>query len=153
MSEEDSTPERIIKKYPNRRLYDTFESRYITLQEVKDLVLEEDPFQVVDQKTGEDITRSILLQIILDQESDTNPLFSNDNLKRFIRFYGAGAHGGFSDFIGQSLQFFQDQQREFSKAMGEFSTQNPISFWNDVTKKNMETWSKLMQGIPPGKDK
>ncbi len=152
MSEEATPPERIIKKYPNRRLYDTFESRYITWQEVKDLVVEEAPFQVVDQKTGEDITRSILLQIILEQESDTNPLFSNDNLKRFIRFYGAGTHGGFSDFIGQSLQFFQDQHREFSKAMGEISTQNPITFWNDVTKKNMEAWSKLMQGIPPGKD-
>lgn len=152
MSEEPSTPERVIKKYPNRRLYDTHESRYITLQEVRDLVLQEDPFQVIDQKTGEDITRSILLQIILDQESDTNPLFSNDNLKRFIRFYGAGTHGGFSDFIGQSLQFFQDQQREFNKAMGGLSSQNPISFWNDVTKKNMEAWSKLMQGAPPNKD-
>lgn len=152
MSDDTSPPQRIIKKYPNRRLYDTVESRYITLQEVKGLVIKEEPFQVIDQKTGEDITRSILLQIILEQESDTNPLFSNDNLKRFIRFYGGGAHGGFSDFIGQSLQFFQDQQREFSKAMGEFSHQNPMTFWNDVTKKNMEAWSKLMQGIPPGKE-
>jgi polyhydroxyalkanoate synthesis repressor PhaR len=63
---------RIIKKYPNRRLYDTKRSKYITLQQIRDLVLEEVPFIVIDQKTEEDITRSILLQIIFEQESETN---------------------------------------------------------------------------------
>ena len=83
MSEAEIEP-RIIKKYPNRRLYDTEKSKYVTLQQIRDLVLEEVPFIVIDQKTDEDITRSILLQIIFEQESETNPLFSNDNLERFI---------------------------------------------------------------------
>ena len=94
---------RIIKKYPNRRLYDTEKSQYVTLQQIRDLVLDEVPFVVIDQKSEEDITRSILLQIILEQESEANPLFSNDNLERFIRYYNTGAHAGFSDFIGQGM--------------------------------------------------
>ena len=83
---EEAQP-RIIKKYPNRRLYDTEKSKYVTLQEIRDLVLEEILFVVIDKKTDADITRSILLQIIFDQESETNPLFSNENLERFIRYY------------------------------------------------------------------
>ena len=138
---------RIIKKYPNRRLYDTESSCYITLSEVRELVVNEVPFKVVEQKTNEDITRSILLQIILEQESETNPLFSNDNLQRFIRYYGSAPQQGFSEFIGQSLQFFHDQQLEFGKAMEGFTGQNPMSVWADMTRKNMDTWGQMM-GFP-----
>ena len=87
----DEVEPRIIKKYPNRRLYDTEKSQYVTLQQIRSLVLDEIPFIVIDQKSEDDITRSILLQIIFEQESETNPLFSNDNLERFIRYYNAGA--------------------------------------------------------------
>jgi polyhydroxyalkanoate synthesis repressor PhaR len=142
---------RIIKKYPNRRLYDTEESKYITLQQIRDLVLAEVPFIVIDQKSEEDITRSILLQIIFEQESETNPLFSNDNLERFIRFYNAGTHMGFSDFIGQGMIFFQQQQREFSKAMEGMTSSNPMAFWTDMTQKNIDTWRQMM-GLGPDKD-
>lgn len=135
---------RIIKKYPNRRLYDTESSCYITLTEVRELVINEIPFKVVEQKTNEDITRSILLQIILEQESETNPLFSNDNLQRFIRYYGSAPQQGFSEFIGQSLQFFHDQQREFGKAVGGLTGQNPMSIWADMTRKNMDTWTQML---------
>jgi len=135
---------RIIKKYPNRRLYDTESSCYITLTEVRELVINEIPFKVVEQKTNEDVTRSILLQIILDQESETNPLFSNDNLQRFIRYYGSAPQQGFSEFIGQSLQFFHDQQREFGKAVGGLTEQNPMSVLADMTRKNMDTWNQMM---------
>ncbi len=147
----ETTAPRIIKKYPNRRLYDTEESQYITLQQIRDLVLAEVPFVVVDQKSEEDITRSILLQIILEQESETNPLFSNDNLERFIRYYNAGAHKGFSDFIGQSLNFFQQQQREFGKAFEGMTGHNPMTFWNEMTQKNIDTWRQMM-GLGPEKD-
>jgi polyhydroxyalkanoate synthesis repressor PhaR len=141
----EETPEpRIIKKYPNRRLYDTEKSTYVTLQEIKELVLEEILFVVIDKKSGDDITRSILLQIIFDQESETNPLFSNDNLERFIRYYGAGQHSGFSEFIGQSLSFFQDQQREINDAVKGIAGQNPLTFWNDLTQKNMDAWGQMM---------
>jgi polyhydroxyalkanoate synthesis repressor PhaR len=142
---------RIIKKYPNRRLYDTERSKYITLHEIRELVLGEVPFIVVDQKTDEDITRSILLQIIFEQESETNPLFSNDNLERFIRFYNAGTHLGFSDFIGQGVTFFQQQQREFGKAIEGVNLQNPVTFWTDMTQKNIDTWRQMM-GLGPEKD-
>ncbi len=142
---------RIIKKYPNRRLYDTEESKYITLQQIRDLVLAETPFIVVDQKSEADITRSILLQIIFEQESDTNPLFSNDNLERFIRFYDAGTPMGFSDFIGQGMNFFQQQQRELGKAMEGMSAHNPMTFWSDMTQKNIDTWQQMM-GLAADKD-
>jgi polyhydroxyalkanoate synthesis repressor PhaR len=142
---------RKIKKYPNRRLYDTEESKYITLQQIRELVLAEVPFIVVDQKTEGDITRSILLQIIFEQESEKNPLFSNDNLERFIRFYNAGSHLGFSDFIGQGVNFFQQQQREFSKTMEDVTRHNPMTFWTDMTQKNVDTWRQMM-GLGPDKD-
>ncbi|MDH5355255.1 MAG: polyhydroxyalkanoate synthesis repressor PhaR [Gammaproteobacteria bacterium] len=143
MSDEEQAI-RIIKKYPNRRLYDTESSCYITLTEVRELVVSEIPFKVVEQKTNEDITRSILLQIILEQESETNPLFSNDNLQRFIRYYGSAPQQGFTEFIGQSLQFFHDQQLEFGKAFEGITSQNPMSVWADMTRKNMDTWSQMM---------
>ena len=143
MSEQEEAI-RIIKKYPNRRLYDTESSCYITLSEVRELVVNEVPFKVVEQKTNEDITRSILLQIILEQESETNPLFSNDNLQRFIRYYGSAPQQGFSEFIGQSLQFFHDQQLEFSRTMEGLAGQNPMSVWADMTRKNMDAWSQMM---------
>ncbi len=143
MSEKEQ-PVRIIKKYPNRRLYDTEDSCYITLAEVRELVIAEVPFIVVEKKTDEDITRSILLQIILEQESESNPLFSNDNLQRFIRYYGSAPQQGFSEFIGQSLQFFHDQQLEFGKAFGGISGQNPVTVLADMTKKNMDAWGQMM---------
>jgi len=142
---------RVIKKYPNRRLYDTEKSQYVTLQQIRALVLDEIPFIVIDQKSEDDITRSILLQIILEQESETNPLFSNDNLERFIRYYHAGADSGFSDYIGKSMSFFQQQQAEFSKAVSGVASQNPMSFWTDMTQKNIDSWRQMM-GLGPEKD-
>jgi polyhydroxyalkanoate synthesis repressor PhaR len=141
---EDTVAPRIIKKYPNRRLYDTESSCYITIAEVRELVVAAVAFVVVEQKTGKDITRSTLLQIILEQELDANPLFSNENLERFIRYYGAGVHGGFSEFIGQSLNFFQDQQREFDQAVKGMADHNPMTFWTEMTQKNMDSWNQMM---------
>jgi polyhydroxyalkanoate synthesis repressor PhaR len=142
---------RIIKKYPNRRLYDTEKSQYVTLQQIRELVLAEIPFIVIDQKNENDITRSILLQIIMEQESETNPLFSNDNLERFIRYYDAGADSGFSDYIGKSMNFFQQQQREFSKAVVGAASKNPMTYWTDMTQKNIDAWRK-MTGLGPESD-
>ncbi|MFT7674932.1 MAG: polyhydroxyalkanoate synthesis repressor PhaR [Gammaproteobacteria bacterium] len=152
MTEQAPKP-RIIKKYPNRRLYDTEKSSYVTLQEIRELVVDEILFVVIDKKTGDDITRSILLQIIFEQESESNPLFSNDNLERFIRYYGAGQHTGFSEFIGQGLTFFQDQQREIGKAVKGITGPNPLNFWNDLTQKNMDAWGQMMGLNDPEKPK
>ena len=136
---------RIIKKYPNRRIYDTKESKYITLMDVRDMVVAGESFKILDAKTEEDLTRSVLLQIIIEQESDTDPLFSTDNLQNFIRYYGESQRQGFSDFINQSMTFFQEQQAQFQNSMSEIMEQNPVKMWNDISKRNMEMWQN-MQG-------
>mgnify|MGYP002633621153 CR=1 FL=1 len=135
---------RVVKKYPNRRLYDTDASRYITLSEVRELIISEIPLVVIEQKTGEDITRAILLQIILEQESETSPLFTNQNLEQFIRYYGSAPQLGFSEFMAQSLEFFNDQQLELGKVMEGLAGKNPVSILADMTQKNIDAWSQLI---------
>ena len=103
---------RIIKKYPNRRLYDTATSSYITLADVKKLVLENVNFKVVDAKTNDDLTRAILLQIIIDEEAGGVPMFSSDMLSQIIRFYGHAMQGMMGTFLEKNIQtFMQIQQR------------------------------------------
>ncbi len=101
---------RLIKKYPNRRLYDTRTSSYITLVDVRDLVLEHEEFQVVDAKTGDDLTRSILLQIILEEESAGIPLFTSDLLAQMIRFYGNAMQGMLGKYLESNIRAFSEMQ-------------------------------------------
>src|SRR6187455_582479 len=109
-----ATP-RIIKKYPNRRLYDTETSSYITLAEVKDLVLGYKEFQVQDAKTGEDLTRAILLQIILEEESGGVPMFSQDMLANIIRYYGHSMQGLMGSYLERSIFAFHEAQKRFQE--------------------------------------
>jgi polyhydroxyalkanoate synthesis repressor PhaR len=106
---------RIIKKYPNRRLYDTETSTYITLAEVKDLVLGYKEFQVQDAKTGHDLTRSILLQIILEEESGGVPMFSTDMLANIIRYYGHSMQGLMGSYLERSIGAFHEAQKRFQE--------------------------------------
>ena len=106
---------RIIKKYPNRRLYDTETSTYITLAEVKDLVLAYRDFQVRDAKSGEDLTRSILLQIILEEESGGVPMFSSDMLANIIRYYGHAMQGLMGSYLERSIFAFHEAQKRFQE--------------------------------------
>lgn len=99
---------RLIKKYPNRRLYDTQTSTYITLADVKQLVLANENFQVVDAKSGEDLTRSILLQIILEEESGGMPMFSSNMLAQIIRFYGHAMQGIMGSYLEKNIQAFME---------------------------------------------
>jgi polyhydroxyalkanoate synthesis repressor PhaR len=101
---------RLIKKYPNRRLYDTRTSAYITLNDVKELVLGHEDFQVVDAKTSEDLTRSILLQIILEEESGGMPMFTSDLLSHVIRFYGHAMQGVMGKYLESNIKAFSDMQ-------------------------------------------
>jgi len=103
---------RVIKKYPNRRLYDTATSCYITLDDVKKLVLENITIQIVDAKTHEDITRSVLLQIILEEESGGVPMFTYDVLTQIIRFYGHAMQGMMAPYLEKNLQAFADMQNQ-----------------------------------------
>ena len=102
--------QRVIKKYPNRRLYDTDTSTYITLAEVKQLVMQSEPFVVRDAKTNEDLTRSILLQIILEEEAGGAPMFSEAALANLIRFYGHAMQGAMGSWFEQNMKAFADMQ-------------------------------------------
>ncbi len=135
--------ERLIKKYPNRRLYDTAESRYVTLSEVKDLVMRGIAFKVIDSQSEEDITRTILLQIIMDQESGGQPLFTADMLSRFIRLYGDATQSMFTAFLDEGMQFFAQQQREMRERMQGAWAMNPVEFWMKVGQQNIDYWKDL----------
>lgn len=103
---------RLIKKYPNRRLYDTRTSTYITLVDVKELVLKHEEFRVVDAKTGDDLTRSILLQIILEEEAGGAPMFTSDLLAQMIRFYGNAMQGMMGQYLENNITAFSDMQKK-----------------------------------------
>jgi polyhydroxyalkanoate synthesis repressor PhaR len=103
---------RLIKKYPNRRLYDTRTSTYITLADVKELVLKHEEFRVVDAKTGDDLTRSILLQIILEEEAGGAPMFTSDLLAQMIRFYGNAMQGMMGQYLENNISAFSDMQKK-----------------------------------------
>ncbi|MBU1663960.1 MAG: polyhydroxyalkanoate synthesis repressor PhaR [Gammaproteobacteria bacterium] len=149
--------ERLIKKYPNRRLYDTEESRYITLAEVKDLVMHTVPFRVVDSQSETDITRAILLQIIMEQESSGNPLFTATMLERFIRFYGDTTQAAFTAFLDQSLDLFIKQQRMLTEQMQGIWSGNPMDFWMKLGQQNMGFWKDMEEAhrnsVQPASDK
>jgi len=106
---------RVIKKYPNRRLYDTNTSTYITLAEVKQLVMASESIVVRDAKTGEDITRSILLQIILEEEAGGAPMFSEAVLANIIRFYGHAMQGFMGSYLEKNVQMFTDMQARLAE--------------------------------------
>ena len=129
---------RLIKKYPNRRLYDTKTSAYITLSDVKDLVLSRENFNVLDAKTSEDITRSILLQIILEEEAAGVPLFTTDLLAQMIRFYGHAMQGMLGKYLETNMKSFVD----FQKKLQEQSQQ----LYGESTSQMMENdmWPQFM---------
>jgi len=119
---------RLIKKYPNRRLYDTRTSAYITLSDVKELVVLHEDFQVVDAKTGEDLTRSILLQIILEEESVGVPMFTSDLLSHMIRSYGHAMQGMMGKYLENNIKAFSDMQHKLQEQVrGIYGENNSIS--------------------------
>jgi polyhydroxyalkanoate synthesis repressor PhaR len=127
---------RILKKYPNRRLYDTEISSYITLSDVKAMVLKGTSFEVRDAKTGEDLTRSILLQIILEEETGGVPMFSTSMLAQIIRFYGHAMQGMMGSYLEKNLQTFTDIQTKLAE-QGVPVAQSP------------ELWSQFLNGQAP----
>ncbi len=115
MTSPKKSSERLIKKYPNRRLYDTQTSSYITLADVKQLVLGNEEFKVVDAKTEEDLTRSILLQIILEEEASGQPMFSSAALAQIIRYYGHAMQGMMGSYLEKNIQVFIDIQNKMTE--------------------------------------
>lgn len=139
-------PVRLIKKYPNRRLYDTKTSTYITLADVKKLVMQEEEFQVLDAKSGEDLTRSILLQIILEEESAGSPMFSSDILTKFIRCYGNAMQGMLGGYLERNMQLFGEiqkrMQEQSQKLYGE-----PAKFNEDLWKQFLGFQAPAVQSL------
>lgn len=135
-----SSQARIIKKYPNRRLYDTETSSYITLADVKKLVLDNVEFKVEDAKTKDDLTRSILLQIILEEESAGDPMFSSDSLSQIIRLYGNAMQGMMGGYLEKNIQTFMQIQQKLQDQSRQVYGQNPML--------NSDTWNEFvkMQG-------
>lgn len=131
--------QRLIKKYPNRRLYDTQTSTYITLADVKQLVLANEDFQVVDAKSGDELTRSILLQIILEEEGGGMPMFSSNMLSQIIRFYGHAMQGLMGSYLEKNMQAFTEvQQRMAEQSKGLYGNQF-----------GPEAWTQFMNGQTP----
>jgi polyhydroxyalkanoate synthesis repressor PhaR len=134
---------RVIKKYPNRRLYDTEISKYITLDNVRQLVMDSVDFIVKDVKTDENLTRGILLQIISEQEHDGEPFFSTSALSQIIRFYDDSMQGVAGDFIQKSLELFVDQQKQLQDSV----TTDPLSAMNEIAENNLKMWQDMQAGF------
>ena len=140
-------PNRIIKKYPNRRLYDTEISSYITIEDVRQLIVDGEDFEVRDAKSGEDLTRSVLLQIIAEHESEGEPVLSTQLLSQIIRFYGDSLQGFMGNYLERSMQMFLDQQQQFRQQMGGLLGQTPWTMMNQLTERNMEMWKEFQKNL------
>jgi polyhydroxyalkanoate synthesis repressor PhaR len=145
MNSAKKASERLIKKYPNRRLYDTQTSSYITLTDVKQLVLGNEEFTVVDAKTDEDLTRSILLQIILEEESNGSPMFSSGALAQIIRYYGHAMQGMMGSYLEKNIQAFIDIQNKLTENSKGLYEGKPFSpeMWTQF----MSVQGPIMQGM------
>ncbi|HEX7417214.1 MAG TPA: polyhydroxyalkanoate synthesis repressor PhaR [Steroidobacteraceae bacterium] len=138
---------RVIKKYPNRRLYDTVESRYITLADVRRLVVERVDFVVIDKKTQADITRSILLQVIAEQEHGGEPLMSRDFLSHVIRSYGSAVQGMLGSYLEQSLKLFATQQQQLRERVKGVVGGDPVDTITGLAQKNYQRWRSVQDEI------
>ena len=136
---------RLIKKYPNRRLYDTKTSAYITLSDVKDLVLSLVDFKVVDAKTSDDLTRSILLQIIVEEETTGVPLFSTDLLAQMIRFYGYAMQGMLGRYLETNIKSFSEFQKMLQEQSASLYGENSSQMQNDMWTQFMTFQGPAMQ--------
>ncbi len=136
---------RIIKKYPNRRLYDTTISSYITLADVKKLVMDNVAFIIQEAKSSEDITRTILLQIIVEQEErGDEPMLSNNVLEELIRFYGGTFQGMMGSYLERSFKLFAEQQTLMSE---QIQKQSPLSLMSEMADRNLKVWKDMQEGF------
>lgn len=131
---------RIIKKYTNRRLYDTDISRYITLNDIKDLVLSYVDFKVVDAKTNDDLTRPTLMQIIAEEETLQDPIMTTQILKEFVRFYGDSMQAMMSRFLEHSITLFMERKASLKSPLSSMVNSNSISLMQNLTQQNIDSW-------------
>lgn len=147
---------RLIKKYPNRRLYDTFESRYITLGDIEKLVLSFEDFWIQDTKTKEDITRAILLQVIIEREEAGNPLLSRQVLEQLLRIYGHGMQDMAQTYLERSLTLWSETQELLQDHVTTPLPQEPANAMQELTERNLNLWREMQRTflnayVPGGK--
>jgi polyhydroxyalkanoate synthesis repressor PhaR len=145
---------RIIKKYPNRRLYDTEISSYVTIEDIRQLVMDAEVFEVHDAKTGADLSRQVLLQIITEREEIGQPMLSAQLLSQLIRFYGDQLQGFMGSYLEKSMQTFMEQQSQFRSQLNSIIGQTPLGMLQVMTERNLDMFkqfqSSMMAGIKPG---
>ena len=151
------SPERLIKKYANRRLYDASQSRHITLDDIRALIVKGEKIKVVEDKTGHDITRHILLQVIAEQEQFGRPILSTPVLESIIRFYGSSMQGFLASFLEKSIETFLRQQETLQSQLSKMVANTPLATVADLTRQNLETLSKMQEtvlgALAPKRDK
>jgi polyhydroxyalkanoate synthesis repressor PhaR len=134
--------ERLIRKYANRRLYDTTASRHVTLDDLRQVIVAGERIKVVDEKSGEDLTRSVLLQIIAEQEQFGIPVLGSDLLEMIIRFYGSPMQAMLSRYLGQAFGSISRQQEAMQSEMAK-ALQAPFAPLTELTRQNMQMWEQL----------
>ena len=139
--------ERVIRKYANRRLYDPSESRHLTLDEVRQLVVAGEKVRVEDAKSGEDLTRSILLQIIVEREEAGRPLLSAELLEQLIRFYGGAMQDFLATYLERSVGAFVDQQQSFQDQVLKMMRDSPMGALGQLAEHNFATWKELQKSL------
>ncbi len=139
--------ERLIKKYANRRLYDASQSRHITLDDIRGLIVKGEKIRVVEDKTGADITRHILLQVIAEQEQVGRPILSTRVLESIIRFYGNAMQGFLASFLERSIDTFLQQQEAVQQQISKIVSATPLATVADLTRSNLETLAKMQDSM------
>lgn len=139
--------ERLIKKYANRRLYDASVSRHVTLDDIRELIIKGEKIRVVEDKSGEDITRLILLQVISEQEQFGKPILSTPLLESIIRFYGNGMHEFMSRYLERSVEAFTQQQETVQSQLAKLLQNTPVATMADLARQNLEAWQKMQQSM------
>jgi len=139
--------ERIIKKYANRRLYDTTESRYVALDDIRKLVAGGVSLRVIDAQGGEEITRSVLLQIIVEQEEKGQPILSTRLLEQLILYYGDNLQSFVGTYLEKSMDFFIKEQEILQNQMQSLLQAAPSSVWNEMAERNLALWRDMQQSL------
>jgi polyhydroxyalkanoate synthesis repressor PhaR len=149
--------DRLIKKYANRRLYDASQSRHITLDDIRGLIVKGEKIKVLEDKTGKDITRHILLQVIAEQEQFGRPILSTKVLEAIIRFYGNSLQGYLASFLERSIEMFLNQQEAVQAQLSKIVSSTPLAAVADLTRQNFEALSKvqetMLNALKPGREK
>ena len=145
---------REYKKYPNRRLYDIEESKYVTVEDIRKFILQGESIKVVDSKTGKDLTRTVLMQIISVQEGEGHePILTNRVLEQLIRFYGDAMQSIVGRYIEQSIMTFLEHQERYQRSVRDITSADPLAMMRRAMEQNMEFWNRMSKTArEPGKD-